>query len=201
MLVENQYGEFKLTTVSEVNSIMSCVYSKSYKESNNYEIITMIDEIKESGKTVLYGDLAQIIENKFGEPEIKEFIKSSQKSERYIKYLLSKVLSIASQNIGTNYTEKDILSYIDSILIPISFGAIYIVLAISIVYLCNNLIKNKKIDWILAFCISLIAGNLLTIIIGSPFEEQRLFLPSIILVLILATYLVEKLLQNIKGER
>ena len=48
----------------------------------------------------------------------------------------------------------------------------------------ENYVKNKNINWYLAFFTVLIAANIFTLIVGAPFESQRLFASSIVQVLL-----------------
>ena len=75
---------------------------------------------------------------------------------------------------------------------------VYILIIASIIYLLYKLIKDKKIDWIMASLTSAILGNIFTVIVGAPFEQQRLFLPSVGLVLLNIIYLIRVLVKDSK---
>lgn len=196
LLMNNQYGQFKLTTISDINDIISVIFSNTYEKSNNKEIIEIINNVKENEVATPYFKLAERIKEEFSFEEIKEFISSSQKTKEYLNYIINKTFVLAGSNIVVNYTDNTFLNILDLNLIPVSFGLLYIVIIISIIYLCYKLIKQKQVDWIMAFCISLILANIFTLIVGAPFEEQRLFIPSVVLVFILLAYIVEKIIQR-----
>ena len=73
---------------------------------------------------------------------------------------------------------------------------------ISIVYLVWNFIKFKEIDWLISFFTLLISANIFTLIVGAPFESQRLFFSSIVPVLLLISYTIKNIKKGVnKGEK
>lgn len=204
-LVKSQYGEFSISAVSYVNNFISVLDSEIYKNvDDNPEMLNRIYEIIGDRKDeAILWETSDTIRKEFSVDEIKEFNKSAMTSNLdYFKYLVKKVVYTGSLNIGTNYVENIHLeqdpknyarnfNYVGSVILPISFALVYMLIITSIIFLLYKLIKYKKIDWIMAFFTSLVSGNIFTIIVGAPFEQQRLFLPSIGIVLLLIIYLIK----------
>lgn len=210
-LVKSQYGEFSISAVSYVNNFISVLDSGTYKNVNNNDnMLNRINEIigDREDEAVLW-ETSNTIRNEFSIDEIKEFSKSAMTvNSDYFDYLVDKIIYTGSLNIGTTYVEnihleEDPQNYsnsftcIGSIILPINFTIVYILILIAIICLLYKLIKEKKIDWVMAFLTSAIFGNVFTVIVGAPFEQQRLFLPSISFVLLLIIYLI-KILKNSK---
>ena len=210
-LVKSQYGEFSISAVSYVNNFISVLDSGTYKNVNdNDNMLNRINEIigDREDEAVLW-ETSNTIRKEFSIDEIKEFSKSAMTvNSDYFDYLVDKVIYTGSLNIGTTYVENIHLeedpqnysksfTYIGSIILPINFTIVYILILIAIICLLYKLIKDKKLDWVMAFLASAILGNIFTVIVGAPFEQQRLFLPSISFVLLLIIYLI-KILKNSK---
>lgn len=87
------------------------------------------------------------------------------------------------------------------VLLPINFAIVYVMIIIAVVYLVYNLIKNKEINWYVAFFTVLIAANIFTLIVGAPFEPERLFLCSVENVLLLIIYAICKFKGGKKSEK
>ena len=192
--IKRYYGVFGLTSVSSLNNLVSAIYCGAYKEGDNSELISEIDNLV--GEQDLSQERAfeiyREIEKNHTQTELSDFANSALKnSDKYKNFIINKFISLGTRNIGTSYihiTDSDgniILNYGDlgTLFLPITFGMIYILLIVSIIYLLWYLIKYKKINWICAFFTSMIFANLFTLIIGAPFEEQRLFFPSVFLVI------------------
>ena len=193
-LMKAQHGEFSVTSVSYINNVVTAIKSNTYKNASNQEMIKLVDEIK-GGKEeeALYWDALRALQKEYSVEELKEFASTSIKGNpNYLKYLVDKTVELGFVNIGTasyvtpieGYQELN-YTYIGNLILPINFSFVYFVMIICIVYLLWNLIKNKQIDWVVAFLTILIVANLFTLIVGAPSEPQRLFLPSIISFLLL----------------
>ena len=108
---------------------------------------------------------------------------------------------MGNENIGVTYdkgnnsNEGSMYNFesLNGLILPITFGLVYVILLASIIYLIWYLIKYKKINWICAFFTSMIFANIFTLIVGAPFEEQRLFFPSVCLVLLYLGMIVDKI--------
>lgn len=193
-LMKQQHGEFSVTAVSYINNTVTAIKSGCYKKASNPEMINTVNEIKgEKEEESLYWAAYNALSEKYTVEELKEFASSSTKNNPdYIKYLIYKIEDLGFVNIGTAsyvtpYEEYSHINYtyIGNLILPINFAFVYIMMIISIVYLLWNLIKNKEIDWMIAFLAVLIVANLFTLIVGAPSEPQRLFLASIVSVLLL----------------
>lgn len=200
--IKNLYGVFGLTNISGINNVLSVLDSGAYEEIQNNPItetiMQYVDEPISDNKTYeINGEL----EKKYSKEELNEYTNLAMKTKRYEEYMFNKIISLGSENIGTahpmgepeNENAINNLSSISRLLIPITFGFIYIIILISIVYLIWYLIKYKKINWICAFFTSTIFANLFTFFVGAPFEPQRLFFPSMCLVLLYIGTIIGKI--------
>lgn len=213
-LVKAQLGVFSLTSISYVNQLIAAIDSDSYKYGNNQEMIQIIDEVTqdrtdERASWEAYDEL----KTKYEKVELKEFASSSLKnSPDYARYLLNKAVRTGYLTIGTNYVDhKDYAAdpltntfkgyyYLGNLVLPINFAAIYILIGVMVIYLIWYLIRYKKIHWIIAFFTCVIGANVVTLIIGAPFEQQRLFMASIPCVILTFTYGIHLLIGR-KGKR
>ena len=200
-LMKAQHGEFSITGVSYINTTVTAINSNSYKKADNQEMISIVDEyVKESNDGTTTFRALDALKEKYSTEEIKQFASSAIKNDdHFLKYLLSKTLTLGTFNVGVANYFSPIEGYqninytiIGNLLLPINFALVYLLMAIEIIYLLWKLIKTKKINWIVAFCTALITANLFTLIVGAPFESQRLFLPSIVPLLILIALILSK---------
>ena len=194
-VMKTQHGEFSITSVSYINNVVTAIKSNAYKNATNQEMIKIVDEIKGGEeKEEHYWNALKVLQKEYSVAQLKEFASSSIKNnpKYYLKYLIFKTVELGFVNIGTasyvapiaGYEEIN-YTYLGNLTLPINFSFVYIVLIICIIYLIWNLIKNKKIDWVVSFLTILILANLFTLIVGAPSEPQRLFIPSIVSFLIL----------------
>lgn len=193
--MKQQHGEFSITSISYINNCVTAITSGAYKNASNQEMVELVDKIKQDkNDDGLCFESYFALAKDYSVEEIKEFSRSALLNNKsiYIQYLMKKIEKMGFSNIGTavyvtnleEYKDIDYI-YLGNLLLPINFGFVYIMLAVAITYLLYNLIKNRSIDWVVAFCSVLILANLFTLIVGAPFEFQRLFFSSIALVLLL----------------
>ena len=212
--MNNLYGTFGLTAISNKNTLLTAIYSGAYIEIPDNKISQKLSEIigKQPTEEETYVILNDNILNNYSDEEIEEFAELSMKTNAYKMFVVDRFAKIVNTNIGVSYSfgnqseEGEIynLNVIGSLMFPITFGMIYIILLISIIYLIWYLIKYKKINWICAFFTSAIFANIFTLIFGAPFEEQRLFFPSMCLVLLYIGVIIEKFKlkeENLLNER
>lgn len=187
-LMKIQHGEFSITTVSYINNVVTAIKSNIYKKASNNEMIKVVDEIKDGKEEeYLYWKALNALREKYSVEELKEFASSSMKNNPdYLIYLLGKTVNLGFVNIGiASYVtpneeySKVNYTYIGNLILPINFAFVYLTIILCIYYLLWNIIKNKQIDWIVAFLTVLIVANIFTLIVGAPSEPQRLFIPSI----------------------
>lgn len=196
-LMKINHNSFSLTAISYVNNFITALDSKSYKYGDNKELVAVIDNLMETeGIQDTWKVLNRIKEEhpEFTDKDKEQFAKTALKNDpNYMKYLINKTATTARMNIGTTYIEisNNMCDKIGNILLPVNFGAVYIMMLISIIYLIYNIIKTKKINWIIAFFTVLILANIFTLIVGAPYEQQRLFLSSIESVLLLIIYTID----------
>lgn len=202
--MKNLYGIFALTSVSNINNRLCVIYSGAYEEIRDNAIANEVSELV-AEQPVTEGRTYEIngkITDTHSAEELKEFVELAVKTNTYKEYMLNRVIALGSENIGTAYPmgepyDKEAsqnLSSISRILIPITFGFIYIVILGSVIYLVWYLIKYKKINWISAFFTSTIFSGLFTLIVGAPFEPQRLFFPSMCLVILYVGVILDKII-------
>ena len=199
-LMKKQHDTFSITSVSYINNVISVIYSDSYIYSDNKEIIELIDNMKQvdTSENTCW-DILEELEEKYSKEELKQFTKTAIKnSPNYISYVLRKTINLGNNSIGiANYVlpkeEYSNINYdnIGNIILPINFALVYLMVLILAVFLLYDLIKNIHIDWIIAIYTCIIVANIFTLIVGAPFEEQRLFLPSIMCLLLLIGYVFE----------
>lgn len=207
-------GSFSLTTISYLNQLISAIDSDSYQYASNPEMIKIVDEITQDRTDERASwEAYDALKEKYAVEDLKEFASSSiRNSPNYLTYLLNKTVRTGYLTIGTNYVDhKDYLAdllnnsykgyyYLGNLILPINFAAIYILVAVMIVYLIWYLIRYKKIHWIIAFFTCVIGANVITLIVGAPFEQQRLFMASIPCVILIVTYGINILIGK-KGKR
>ena len=201
--MKNLYGVFGITAVSYKNSAISAIYSGAYVDSENIQISDEIKElIGENPTSAKVYEVFDEIVAKHTYNEIKEFANSALKnSQKYKTFLLNRFINIGTENIGTSYAngeknDKEYIynyAYLGNLILPFTFGMMYIIILVSIIYLIWYLIKYKKINWICAFFTSTIFANIFTLIVGAPFEEQRLFFPSMCLVILYIGVIIDKI--------
>lgn len=204
-LMKAQYGEFSLTAISYVNQLISAVDSDAYHSANNPEMIQIVDEVTgDRTEEKASWDAYNALKDVYSVKQLKEFASSSiMNSPNYKNYIINKTIRIGYLDIGTNYVEhKDFANdlsnssknykYLGHLLLPINFAIVYILIGIAIIYLIWYVIKYKKINWEVAFLTVMILANLATLIIGAPFEPERLFLASIPCVLLLIAYPIRR---------
>lgn len=203
-MMKYQHGEFSLSAVSYINDTVTAVYSELYKRADNQDMIAIVDEaVKESNDGTTAFQALDDLRAEYEIDEIKEFANQSlKKDSEYVDYLMNKTIGLSNESIGasgyiTNKEGYQDINYsiLGNLVLPINFAFVYIMIIVAIVYLLWKLIKFKKIDWLVAFCTALIFANLFTLIVGAPFEPQRLFLPSIVPVLLL----IGLILSNVKS--
>ena len=175
-LMKAQHGEFSITAVSYINNTITAINSNSYKQSGNEDMIKIVDEIKgdRSDSEICWTALNKLKEQ-YSVEEIKNFANTSLKNDKnYLNFIISKTIQLGSSNIGTaSYIPNDVFinekyanqiyTEIGNIIFPINFAMVYIMVGIAVIYILYDLIKNKNINWYLAFFTVLIAANIFTL--------------------------------------
>lgn len=201
-IMKYQHGEFSITAVSYINNTVTAIDSDLYKRAENKEMVKIVDEtISGKSRGSASWEALNILTGKYSVNEIKQFANQSlKKDSKYFEYMFNKTLNLEESSIGTvGYVNvKEQFSKINynnlaCLLLPINFAFVYIMVIVGIAYLLWKLIKFKKIDWIVAFFTLLIFANLFTLIVGAPYESQRLFLPSIVSVLLMLGLIISKI--------
>ena len=205
LLIYRQYGSFGLTHVSYRNNFISALDSNTYSYADDKEIVNEIDEfIKNNEDKTQYWSVLQSLLKTHSEKEIEIFSSNALKNGRieYSKYIVNKTVELSSLHIGTIYT-KNVEKYqnidytaISTLIMPINYAIIYIVLAGTFIYILYCLFKYRKIEWNIAILSLIIFGNIFISIIGAPFETQRLCLISIPAVLMLIANILDIYKEN-----
>jgi len=201
--MQKQHGEFSITAVSYINNGINAIASGAYQYSGKPEMIEIVKKIKDKNTNGnLDWEAFEVLREKYSVEELKEFTNTGIKNcPHYGEYLLNKTQELGGFNIGIvqiilkepyhiNY------NYIGNLMLPINFAFVYFMMLIAVVYLIWHVIQKKKIDWVVAFFTTTIIANLFTLIVGAPFEPQRLFLTSIVSVLLLIGEVINKALQR-----
>lgn len=210
-LMKAQHGEFSITAVSYINNTVTVINSNSYKNADNKEMVAMVDEIKgdTEGEAIAW-KAYNALREKYSVEELKKFASSAMKNDKnYISFLIKKTLNLGTYSIGTSaYIPDDVMidnqranivyAHVGNLIMPINFGIVYVISLIAIIYLIYDMFKNAKINWYIAFFTVLIIANIFTLIVGAPFESQRLFASSIVQVVLLVGYLISKGLEKDK---
>lgn len=213
LLIKVNYGNFEITNVSTANKVANIIESGTYVSGDNKNIIDMINnELKgRNYKEDFWSSTYKAINN-FEKRDIDQYCSSVYKNDtkRYLFYILQNTLILGEKSVGIRgaFNTQDYSSvkyktlyFYDNMILPINFMHLYLIILISIIFLFILLFKNKKIEWILAFLISMIVANLFTTIVGAPMDYQRLFSSSIPLVIILIAYLIQMLLNNVNFKK
>lgn len=205
-IMKKQYGIFGFSDVTFINDIVMIIDSNVYQEGNNEEIKDLIYSVRGDTGGANSWKAAEVVQQQYSREELNEFIKSAKMSSTFLKFLAKKSIDVGQYTIGTTgYTQvKEEYSSFNStsmanLLIPINFAFVYFMIIIALLHLIYDLFKNAKIDWYIAMPTILILLNLITLIIGAPSEPQRLFVASVVLVIMLIGYMFSKM--NKSSER
>lgn len=202
MKIKADYGTFGLTSVSNINTMLTIIYSGAYNEKPDEPVSLSIKEITQSQPTEAESyKIYDSIGSKYSVSELKDYSKKIINTKTYREFIINRFISMGNENIGVTYdkgnnsNEGSMYNFesLNGLILPITFGLVYVILLASIIYLIWYLIKYKKINWICAFFTSMIFANIFTLIVGAPFEEQRLFFPSVCLVLLYLGMIVDKI--------
>lgn len=202
MKIKADYGTFGLTSVSNINTMLTIIYSGAYNEKPDEPVSLSIKEITQSQPTEAESyKIYDSIGSKYSVSELKDYSKKIINTKTYREFIINRFISMGNENIGATYdkgnnsNEGSMYNFesLNGLILPITFGLVYVILLASIIYLIWYLIKYKKINWICAFFTSMIFANIFTLIVGAPFEEQRLFFPSVCLVLLYLGMIVDKI--------
>ena len=205
LLIYKQYGSFGLTHVSYRNNFISALESNAYCYADNKEIIQDINKVigNKEDKSLYWSALQDLLKT-HSDNEIEKFSNNALKKGRieYFKYILNKTIELSNLHIGTIYTENvakyKSINYIaiSTLIIPINFAIVYIILVGTFIYLLYYLFKYRKIEWNLAILSLIIFGNIFISIVGAPFETQRLCLISIPCIMMLVANILEIYKEN-----
>lgn len=203
MKIKTGYGVFGVTSVSNINTMLTIIYSGAYNEKPDEPVSMTIKEATQGQPTEAetYEIYFNNVAPKYSLSELQEYSKKMVNTKTYIEFIINRFVSVGNANIGVTYDNGNNSANgsmynfrsLNGLVLPITFGFVYIILLASIIYLIWYLIKYKKIDWICAFFTSMIFANIFTLIVGAPFEEQRLFFPSVCLVLLYLGVIVDKI--------
>ena len=202
MKIKTDYGVFGITNVTNINTMLTIIYSGAYNEKPDEPVSITIKEATQVQPTEAETyKIYDSIGSKYSVSELKDYSKKIINTKTYREFIINRFISMGNENIGVTYdkgnnsNEGSMYNFesLNGLILPITFGLVYVILLASIIYLIWYLIKYKKINWICAFFTSMIFANIFTLIVGAPFEEQRLFFPSVCLVLLYLGMIVDKI--------
>jgi len=198
--IKNLYGNFMISSVTYINDLVSIADSKAYTETSESEIKQIMQEVRDD-KTDAEScwEVRNRLSN-YSYKEKKEFIKEAKYSKKHIKYLVNKLISLGGVQLGIigyiPLVENSSMDAYLSIVLPITFGMTYLMLVAIACYLIYKLFKYAQIDWFLSMIFIFILANLFTLIVGAPFEPQRLFIVSVIPIIMCIGYMISKIADN-----
>ena len=203
--IKQIYGTFMISSVTYLNDLVIIADAKSFTEASNEELKNTMQAIKgESEDEILSWDAARAITNIYrfkDNPTIKEFIKEAKFNTKFMKYISKKIYNTGLLPIGSIKDielDSQLLNSLQLYMMPINFAFVALMLIAIAIYLIYALFKHYKIDWILALFFILILANYFTLMIGAPFEQQRLFITSIVPIIMCIGYIIGKI--TIKNE-
>jgi len=195
------YGLFNLTGVSDINNVMLISKDDLYKYGDNEEIVEIYDNVVESEGNVEHWVIVDEVFTKFDKRDIHKFVKSVKRKSgiKYYFYIIKKFFGLSPDSVGIIYSTSEKISTVENFkhlsytMLPISFGLSYMIFAISLGFIIYYLFKFRKIDWVVGALFTLGAGNMFVAIAFAPFESERLSLNSLIVLIILISYLVKRI--------
>lgn len=203
--IKQLYGSFMISSVTYLNDLVLIADSKTFTETSNENLKNVMQEIKgDSDDEALSWDAARAITNIHifnNNPEIKQFVKEAKFNAKYLRYIANKIYNTGFLTIGTLNdltTDSDVIKMLQLFMMPINFALVAILIFVIAIYLIYKLFKDCKVDWILAVFFVLIFANYFTLMIGAPFEQQRLFITSIIPLVMCIGYIISRI--NIKND-
>ncbi|HNW90487.1 MAG TPA: glycosyltransferase family 39 protein [Bacteroidales bacterium] len=206
-------GEFVLSKVELNNSLSNIITSETYKQGGDKELINLIDTTKQNGVYVSVFLLNNgCIDNylcsnenfpqylkptkdmnfclsipntvNYSPERINKFVKKSQYTFPYLKYLIRRFLN----------------TFLD-------YKVLFSIIILELIFLLIAYFKNKKILWSLFFCILFVSAQFATIIIVigqfslnayAPIEAvNRLLLPSYPFIILIVAYFIYILISSI----
>lgn len=177
-------GEFVLSKITLNNSIANIIISGAYKHGGDKELITIIDTTKHKGYyTSVFFINNESIDNysrgfknfpqylpptgdmnfclaipktvNYSYARISHFVKKSQYTMTYFKYIIKRMI-----DIFVEYINLFLILILESIIIVYAF------------------VKYKKVAWVQSLCILFVVGQFITIAIGGIDDTYRLLMPS-----------------------
>lgn len=201
-----QNGIKGLSLVTIINELDTIIDMNIYKINNsNYSsIIKTIDETKyEIYNPPFYRITTSTLLKKYDIKYLTDYINQCKKENlgEYITKKIEQIIKTGKQNANVRYnllkSGENMKPYI-----YIPFGIFYIVVLVGLCQVVYTLVKHKEINYLQFTLITLIAGQLMVIIIGAQAEWPRLFAPALPLILIyvllfMETVITKKLLNKL----
>ncbi|MDO4729787.1 MAG: glycosyltransferase family 39 protein [Candidatus Saccharibacteria bacterium] len=196
--IQNRFGFFGVSFVSDLNKTWMMVDSGVYANFPDAEKIKIIESHANF-------DSYFVLTEKYGHEETMRFVNETitQNKRGYAKYLAEKVVHNSDKTIHAIYAAKlfeeiDLATF-SGMMLPINFGIVYLVLLVGFIYIFYSLLRYRVIDWMITFALAFIFSNLFLSIFMAPNELQRLFIVSIPLIIVLASYWVSRFVFKVKG--
>ena len=115
---------------------------------------------------------------------LNHFVKKSQNTQIYFKYMIQRVI-------------RTFINYIE----------LFLLIIIELIIIIYNFFKNKKIEWLLLFCILFVIGQLTSIILivgqfsskitGEIDDVNRLLMASYPFIILIAASFIESSLKTL----
>ena len=198
--INAKYGVFSISKVSYINNVLTVIDSGLYRKSDNLEIIEAIGEPQKPQDIydVLWGKLLV----KFSGAELRAFSDAVIRENRitYYKILFYKALNWGAEPIVDSYliSTHDLWDYSSwaIAIMPFTFGAIYIVVSIGMLFVFSRFVREKKLNLLLLIILLCICGNLATMVLAAPYEPARLFVASIPILMSGVIYVIDVVLSK-----
>jgi hypothetical protein len=200
-------GQFVLSNISLNNSIAHISYSGAYKYGSDEKLIAIVDATRHLGyytaPFVINNDVldkykkyykrfpqylpptddmifcTNIPERENYSPErIKKFVRNSQLTEVYCKYMLGRVMDII-----------------------FAYGNIFILFVLQSAIIIGAFVKYKKIAWAQAFCILFVLGQFASITIGGLDDIDRCLISAYPFIIQIAASFLAILISFLKKEK
>jgi len=213
-LNDRQNDVFSVSVVSTFNQIGNLAQMGIYDKGDDKEIIDTIEKYRAKEK----GEYAWKGEYTWAEATLKVFrmytIKRlnayanntiSNNFGDYIKGNIKRALNSSGQSIFATYASyKDndcakIISLFTESNGFLSFGFLFFLIFFDFIILIVLWVRNKSVPWLKAGIWIFVAGQTLTVIIGSPSEWARLIYPELFFISIIAFYYLDIITSGIKN--
>ena len=101
MKIKADYGTFGLTSVSNINTMLTIIYSGAYNEKTDEPVSLSIKEITQSQPTEAESyKIYDSIGSKYSVSELKDYSKKIINTKTYREFIINRFISMGNENIG-----------------------------------------------------------------------------------------------------